>query len=58
MVEALASPRLRPPYTKMVEYELPIGLYPTETVSMSVGQFGWFHGMDAARRPGEFRTPD
>jgi len=42
----------------MVEYELPIGLYPTETVSMSVGQFGWFHGMDAARRPGEFRTPD
>ena len=44
MGEALDSPRLRPLYAKMVEYDLPIWLHPTEPPSMSVGQetlLGW-----------------
>jgi len=44
MGEALDSPRLRPLYAKMVEYDLPIWLHPTEPASLSVGQetlLGW-----------------
>ena len=42
--EALDSERLRPLYAKMVEYDLPIWLHPTEQPSLSVGQetlLGW-----------------